>query len=145
MKDKLKACLIIVASVCAGIYLLYTGGIDIFNSVRMMSEGVRTTGIVKEVQRQHSGGDSARFYAIIEYKGQDGYTYRFKNRRPYGYLFSPKKGESIEILYLKSDPKVSVIDSFWQKYLGPLLSLGVGLLFLWFARVEFKGLPKNDA
>jgi len=40
---------------------------------------------------------------------------------------------------------VSVIDSFWQKYLGPLLSLGVGLLFLWFARVEFKGLSKNDA
>ena len=60
-------------------------------------------------------------------------------------MFSPKKGESIEILYLKSDPKVSVIDSFWQKYLGPLLSLGVGLLFLWFASVEFKGLSKNDA
>ena len=77
MKDKLKACLIIVASVCAGIYLLYTSGIDIFNGVRMMSKGLRTTGIVKEVQRQHSGGDSARFYAIIEYKGQDGYTYRF--------------------------------------------------------------------
>jgi len=77
MKDKLKGCLIIVASVCAGIYLLYTGGIDIFNSVRMMSEGVRTTGIVKEVQRQHSSGDSARFYGVIEYKRQDGYTYRF--------------------------------------------------------------------
>jgi len=111
----------------------------------MMSEGVRTTGIVKEVQRQHSGGDSARFYAVIEYKGQDEYNYQFKNRRPYGYFFSPEKGESIEVLYLKSNPKVSVVDTLWQKYLGPLLSLGVGLLSLWFAGVEFKGLSKKNA
>jgi hypothetical protein len=145
MKARLKSCFVITASICASVYLLYTGGIDIFNSIRMLSDGVRTEGVVKEVNKKRSGGDSARFYAVIEYKGQDGYTYQFKNRRPYGYFFSPKKGESVEVLYLNPDPKVSVIDSFWQKFIGPLLSFAVGLLFLWFAAVEFKGLSKQDA
>jgi len=138
MKSKLKVYLIIFASVCAGIYLLYTGAIDIFNSVRMFSNSIQIEGIVKEVQRKRSGGDSARFYAVVEYKGQNGNTYQFKNRRPYGYIFSLNKGEIIKVRYLKSDPNVSVIDTFWQKFIGPVLSLGVGILFLWFAKNEFR-------
>ena len=145
MKAKLKACFIIVVSVCAGIYLFYTGGIDVLNSIRMLSDGLRTQGVVTEVRRQHSGGDTTRYYAVIEYKGHDGYTYQFKTRRPYGYFFSPKKGQTIGVQYLKFNPKVSVVDTLWQKFIGPGMSLAVGLLFLWLARIEFKGLSNKDA
>ncbi len=136
MNARLKSWLIIIVSAAAGLYLLYTGGIDLYNSIQLSSKGIITKGEVQRIRRHRSGGSSARFYATVEFKDQSGNSYTFKNTRPYGYLFVPEKGETIEIIYLNTDPNIAVINSLWQKYLGPLLSLMVGFLFVWLAKSE---------
>lgn len=136
MKARLKSWLIIIVSAAAGLYLLYTGGVDLYNSAQLSSKGIAVKGEVKRIERHRSGGSSARFYVTVEFKDQSGNSHTFKNTRPYGYLFAPEKGEPIEIIYLNADPNIAVINSLWQKYLGPLLSLTVGFLFAWLAKSE---------
>ncbi len=111
MKPRLQCWLVIIVSIAAGVYLLYTSGIDLFNSDRLSSNGITAGGEVKSVKRHKSGGSSARFYATVEFQDRSGNSYTFKNTKPYGYLFAPKKGKSIKIIFLKSNPKIAVINS----------------------------------
>ncbi len=91
------------------------------------ARATRTEGTVTELSYHHSSKGGS-YYPEVEFKTPDGRIVHFSGStgsNPSSY----SRGEHVQVLYDPASPEQAKIDSFSEKWLGPLLLGGLGLGF----------------
>lgn len=143
MKARLKALAYACAFTALSGYFIYTGVYDLCNSLRIARDGVTTEGVVVTVERIQKYKSDDNFYLTVQFTDHNGKHQRFRNRRPYSFLFAPDAGDNVEVRYLRSDSGVVMLASLWESLLGPLFSLAFGLFFAWVSIQDYREVNKN--
>lgn len=97
-------------------YRLYSYGVFKYQSVAV--EGV----VTKSLRGRDIGGR-----AFVEYKDLDGNVHEFASKYKIHWLYAPKIGERISVLYLAHDPDTVIVDSWFHYLVLPLFLIAVGL------------------
>nr|WP_305907898.1 DUF3592 domain-containing protein [Methylomarinum sp. Ch1-1]MDP4520691.1 hypothetical protein [Methylomarinum sp. Ch1-1] len=122
MTIRLKAFVYACAFTALSGFLFYTSGSDLFNSLRIAMDGLKTEGRVVTVDRVYRSGQD-NFYLEIRFSDHRGKSHRFKNRHPYSYLFAPEADDRVTVRYWRNDTRIAMLSTVWESFFGPLLSL----------------------
>lgn len=112
-----------------GLVMLLGGAFWYDYSRGISLRGVTTEGIVYGYsQTQDIETDAWLYSPLIEFKTEGGQSQTFSSNtkstaRPY------EVGDHVEIIYDPADPERALINSVSALYFGPILLLGIGLLF----------------
>ncbi len=108
-----------------GLVFAFIGAAFLLDTIRAVSDGVETNGVVVALSPS-SDGDT--FAPVIEFAARDGEVYRFTSnifRSP-----APDVGGTIGVLYDPDDPTDATENSRGFLWIFPLVFLAVGLVFL---------------
>jgi hypothetical protein len=136
----------LIGNLFTKLFVLLIGLIFILPSYKLYSyilfryQSVSVNGIIVMPSRGRDIG--AR--PLVEYHDQQGNTYEIKSKAKTHWLFAPKKGEQIKVLFLRDAPEKAMVDSIFYYVVLPLcfVAIGVTMVFLVFKR---SGNALNDA
>lgn len=94
----------------------------------IIDEGVRTTGIVTELDYRSDDEGGGSYYPVVEFRDRSGQprTYHANSgSNPPSYV----RGERVEIVYLTGNPEHALIDDFMGRWMLPVFLLCFGGVF----------------
>lgn len=92
--------------------------------------GERTEGTVVGTEKTKDKEGDICFFPVFEFKAVDGKSYTVKSTL--GSNPSPHAvGKKVKIVYDRDAPNRAHIDAFKEMWLGPLILLVMGILFVW--------------
>lgn len=122
-KAMLENKILLLFSFCVILFLIIFGILDIIKVRNLKSKGIRTTGIVEEIQLRGTG----EFRTIFSFKDRGGNKHMITSKLSSSYLPFKKK-DAVDIIYNGQNPKEARIDSFLEMYYGHIFFL-VGFFF----------------
>ena len=98
------------------------------SSQEIVSAGIRTTGEVIDLEYRDSDEGSGTYAPIVRFTDRDGntrYYHSTSSSNPPAY----ERGEQVTLYYMPGAPERAMIDSFSDRYLGPIILGFMGLIF----------------
>jgi hypothetical protein len=111
-----------------GIVLLGVALYLVQSTRTFLKEATTATGTVIELVRKHSS-DSDTYAPVVRFVTDAGESIEFTSstsNNPPGY----SEGESVEVLYRPAAPRDARINGFFSLWLGPIITGGLGTVFL---------------
>jgi len=103
-------------------------GIGVYTSVWLCKSAATEGTIVNLSPVFDEENDTTNFAPYFSFKAADGHTYTVQSNvatNPPGF----EVGESVRVLYLRTDPTSAKLGSFWQIWLVTVLCVGLGAFF----------------
>ncbi|OAI44885.1 hypothetical protein AYO44_13435 [Planctomycetaceae bacterium SCGC AG-212-F19] len=104
------------------------GVVTTVSAIQESADTQQTQGTVVAFEGRNSARGGAVSKPVVEYHVA-GQTYRFTGRVATNIPIHAV-GDQVAVLYKTNEPGTAFIDSFFDRWLGPLLFTGVGFLFL---------------
>ena len=120
------------AFILVGSLITVAGLIGLARTAWFSMHATKASGVVVAMERSASSRRGATFHPVFTFIDESGITHT--QRSSFGsssYSFEP--GEKVTVLYDASIPEHSKIDAFETVWLGPLLTIGFGVVFGGFA------------
>ncbi|MFN2099529.1 DUF3592 domain-containing protein [Altererythrobacter sp. MF3-039] len=98
------------------------------SSQSYISDGIRTTGTVIDLDYRDSDEGSGTYAPVVEFTDREGATRIYRSSsssNPPAY----RRGEQVTLYYMPGEPERAMIDSFSDRYLLPLILGVLGLAF----------------
>ena len=106
---------------CIGICLLAGSGILYYKTQSFLGDSVLTEGIV--INYENPSGDDETYYAVIEFKAENGDIIRFYDR----YFNNPAIGDKVKVVYNSMNPSQAKIHTWFTLWSWPVVTFCIGV------------------
>jgi len=111
-----------------GLILLLPSTYKFYSYVIFRSHAVAVYGYVEKAM----GNGVLGGRPFIAYQDTQGKVYSFRSRAKTNWLFTPKRGDKVKVLFLQNDPQKAIVDSVFYYILFPLVFCVMGAVLLFY-------------